>query len=179
MFTRLGTQRLALRLAESEREAQQWQQSVQNLQQQVSTGTAGGSGKHGTDRDEADTTQSVEEDLKTLHVVVNSLREELSTQSDAARVEKQRLESLNREHAQALQKEREMLQRTRLELAERPSKEEFVGMRRQLKMVQKIAFNVQDDEAEVCMTAGMHGLWVCVASFIVPILMYLLSSRIV
>lgn len=149
IYTLLGTQRLALRLAESEREFQQVQQALQSLQQQVANGTVGSGNKQRGAGEEADTAQSVEEELKTLQVVVHSLREELGAQVDAARVEKQRLESLNREQAQALQKERGDLQRARQELAERPSKEEFVAVRRQLKMVQKIAFNVQDDESEV------------------------------
>ena len=137
-------------MAESEREAQQTQQALQNLQQQVASGSVGTSGKHGPGgQGEADSAQSVEEELKTLEVVVEALREELGAQSDAARVEKQRLESLNREQSQALQKEREGLQLARQELNDRPSKEEFVAVRRQLKMVQKIAFNVQDDEVEV------------------------------
>jgi len=133
----VGTQRLALRLAESEREQQNLLQSLQNLQQQNSGEAA---------QEHAST---AEEELRTLHVMVNSLREELVTQNDAARAEKQRLEASNREHVQSLQKEREALQRARQELAERPSKEEFLSVRKQLKMVQKIAFNVQDDEQEV------------------------------
>ena len=132
-----GTQRLALRLAESEREQQNLQHALQNLQQQ---GSATASQQQGS---------STEEELRTLHVVVNSLREELVTQNDAARAEKQRLEASNREHVQLLQKEKDSHQRARQELAERPTKEEFLSVRKQLKMVQKIAFNVQDDEHEV------------------------------
>lgn len=138
-----GTQRLALRLAESEREQQNLQQTLQLLQQQ-----AAGGGSRGTEQSD----NSAEEELRTLQVVVTSLREDLVALSDTARADKQRLEASNREYVQTLQKEKEALQKARQELSERPSREEFLAVRRQLKMVQKIAFNVQDDDHEV----GMH-----------------------
>jgi len=146
-----GMQRLSLRLAESEREAGNAQQALQDLQQQIETGElaipksskASGAGLN---------SQSAEEELKTLQVVVSSLREDLVAAGDAGRAEKQRLEASCRELTQQLAREKEQAAKWRQELAERPSKEEFSATRKQLRMVTKIAFNVQDedmDEAEV------------------------------
>ena len=90
------------------------------------------------------------EDYETLHLVVTELRQEIRLKEDALRVEKQRLEGKHRETSQLLSKERESISKIRLELAERPTKEDLFSLRRQLKMLQRVAFNVQeDDEGEV------------------------------
>ena len=139
----LGTQRLALRLAESERELTNTQQAVLNLQQLLQDSNDPSSSSAASTVDGGAT-----EELRTLQVVVGGLREEMVLQADAARAEKQRLDAALRESTAALSKEREALQRVRQELEQRPTREEYVAVRRQLKMVQKIAFNVQDEEEE-------------------------------
>ncbi|KAJ1437644.1 CASP C terminal-domain-containing protein [Ochromonadaceae sp. CCMP2298] len=133
-----GTQRQALRVAELESAQQGLQQSIAQLRVEGDADREGESAK-GSDQDE---------DIQTLHLVVSNLREQLAQAGDAARGEKQRLEAASRDSTQQLAKERELLQRTRQELSERPSKESFQAVKRQLKMVQKIAFNVQDEEEQ-------------------------------
>jgi hypothetical protein len=142
----VGTQRLSLRLAESERECQNALSALQSLQQQIATGEIAVGRRPGSD---AAKHQSAEEETKTLQVVVASLREELAATADAARAEKQRLEATNRDLTQQLAKEREQGLRYKTELADRPSKEDYLAVRKQLKMVTKIAFNVQDEDMEV------------------------------
>lgn len=149
---------MSLRLAESERECQNALSSLQSLQQQIASGEIGVN-KRQQGGDAARQQQSAEEELKTLQVVVANLREELVTTSDAARSEKQRLEATVREVTQQLGKEREQAARYKAELADRPSREDYLAVRKQLKMVTKIAFNVQDEDIEVSnciVNSGKH-----------------------
>eukprot|EP01038_Epipyxis_sp_PR26KG_P006821 gene6821-9339_t len=83
-----------------------------------------------------------------LGFVITDLQEEIRKKEDLFRLEKQKLESSIRDLSQQLTKERESLNRMNQELLDRPSKDEFLSLKRQYKMVQKIAFNVQDDERE-------------------------------
>lgn len=164
-FSLSGTQRLSLRLAESERECQNALSALQSLQQQIASGEIAVN-KRQLGGDAARQQQSAEEELKTLQVVVANLREELVTTSDTARSEKQRLEASIRELTTQLGKEREQGARYKAELAVRPSREDYHAVRKQLKMVTKIAFNVQDEDMEVrdlhrCLlevTAGLNPL---------------------
>lgn len=155
-------QRLSLRLAESEREAGNAQQALQDLQQQIETGELA-IPKSSKTSSAGLNSQSAEEELKTLQVVVSSLREDLVAAGDAGRAEKQRLEASCRELTQQLAREREQAAKWRQELAERPSKEEFSATRKQLRMVTKIAFNVQDEDMdEVCVVCFVDTLFSCV-----------------
>ena len=91
-----------------------------------------------------------EEDCETLQLVISELRHEIRLKEDTLRAEKLRIESKHRETLQLLSKERESLGKAKLELAERPTKEDLHSLRRQVKMLQRVAFNAQDDdEADV------------------------------
>jgi len=87
----------------------------------------------------------------TLQLVVGELREELQRQSDSSRNEllaRQRAEAALREASQQLSRERDAATQLRQELASRPSKEEFLDFKRQLRVLHRIAFNVQDDQMD-------------------------------
>lgn len=91
-----------------------------------------------------------EEDCETLQLVISELRHEIRLKEDTLRAEKLRIEGKHRETLQLLSKEREALGKAKLELAERPTKDDLYSLRRQVKMLQRVAFNAQDDdEADV------------------------------
>ena len=87
-----------------------------------------------------------DEDYDTLHLVITELRQEIRLKEDALRVEKQRLEAKHRETSQLLSREKDALGKVRLELTERPTREDMFSLRRQLKMLQRVAFNVQEED---------------------------------
>ena len=90
------------------------------------------------------------ETTETLELVISELRQEIRRKEEMFRTEKQRLEAANRDVHQQLSKDRELLGRAKQELAERPTREDLLSVRRQLKMLQRVAFNVQDeDDGEV------------------------------
>ncbi len=134
-----GTQRLNLRIAETEAEISTLKKTVNQQALALATQSAG---------DASSTKAGETEDGRTLQLMVAELREELRKQEDQLRSEKQRLEGLLRDAHQQLVKEKEVLNGTRQELAERPSREDHLSIRRQLKSLQRIAFNVQDDEED-------------------------------
>ena len=131
-----GTDRALSRVAELEGEIA----AMKSLQLSSVSAISGG-GRGGAKEDA---------DYETLQLVVAELRQDIRLKEDALRVEKQRLEGKHRETTQLLSREREALGKVRLELAERPTKDDLVSLRRQLKMLQRVAFNVQeDDDGEV------------------------------
>jgi len=90
------------------------------------------------------------EEIETLQLVISDLRMEVKKKDDNARTEKSKLESSLREANLQISKERDLLSATRKEIAERPTKEDLINVRRQLKILQSIAFNVDaEDENEV------------------------------
>jgi homeobox protein cut-like len=86
------------------------------------------------------------EDCETLQLVITELRQEIRSTEDVLRTQKQRLEGKQRETSQLLSREREALGKVRLELADRPTKDDLYSLRRQMKMLQRVAFNVQEDD---------------------------------
>jgi len=89
------------------------------------------------------------EEVETLQLVINDLRNEIKKKDDNSRLEKSKLEASLREANQQISKERDILILTRKELAERPTKEDLINARKQLKILQSIAFNVvAEDENE-------------------------------
>ena len=89
---------------------------------------------------------NINDDNETLQMVVNDLRQEIRKKEESFRVEKQRLESVHREVTQQLAREKEAHSKVKLELAERPTKDDLLSVRRQLKMLQRVAFNVEDED---------------------------------
>lgn len=86
-----------------------------------------------------------EEETNTLQAMVSELRLEVRRKDDSARADKARLETSAREAALLLSKEREAGAKLRQELTERPQKDELLAVRRQLRVLQRVAFNVLDD----------------------------------
>jgi homeobox protein cut-like len=134
-----GSERLEAQVGELEGE-------VEMLKSALATAVAGGAGasamgsplKGGSSAD----------DTETLQMVVSELRSEIRKKEETFRAERQRLDGQQREVAQQLAREKEALGKVRLELAERPTKDDLVSVRRQLKMLQRVAFNVEDEDNE-------------------------------
>jgi len=89
---------------------------------------------------------SREDELNTLHAQLAELRSEHRRKEEAWRSERQRLDSAARETSSLLTREREALSKLRQELGERPRKEELTNVRRQLRMLQRVAFNVEEED---------------------------------
>ncbi len=115
--------------------------SSQDLTKESSSG--GGNGSSG-----GDSSGSPVEEIETLQLVMNELKDQNRKQEDLLRSERLRLEMCNRETHQQLTHTTEELASVKAELADRPSKEDIVNTRRQLRMLQKIAFNVEDQDGE-------------------------------
>jgi homeobox protein cut-like len=90
------------------------------------------------------------ENTETLYIVINDLRKELAEKQEAARSARQTVESSLRETTQHLARERDQLAKTRQELAERPTFDDLLAVKRQLRMLQRVAFNVEEDDDEDC-----------------------------
>lgn len=89
-----------------------------------------------------------EEETSTLHALVAELRSELRRKEETHRSDKARLESSGRDAAAALSREREAATLLRQELGERPRKEELAVARRQLRVLQRVLFNVEDGDGD-------------------------------
>ena len=148
-----GTERALRRVAELEGEISTLKSSAllsAASTSQRSSGAAGSSSKQGGGG-------KGEEDSQTLQLVIMELRHEIRSKDDSLRVEKQRLESKHRETVQHLSREREALGKIKLELAERPTHDDLSSLKRQIKMLQRVAFNAtEDDDADVSKTAREH-----------------------
>ena len=100
------------------------------------------------------------EDSQTLHLMINDLRQEIRLKEESARSEKLRLDASLREMSQQLSKERTEYSICKHELMERPTKEDLVAVRKQLKLLHKVVFNANDDEDdEVRCYFSLFNLW--------------------
>jgi len=138
-----GSQRLSFKLAELESELAACRQAA----------VGNRSGRSESDKD-AGRSSNHAEDISTLQLLVSRLRDELEEVRDGQRGERQQLEASVRDISASLHRERELVGHLKAELSERPSKDEFHAVRRQLHLVQKIAFHVEDDEVEHAHSAG-------------------------
>lgn len=134
-----GSERLEAHLAEMEGE-------VEVLKNALATAAAGGAA--GTSATGTPMKGGSSNDAETLQMVVSDLRADIRKKEETFRTERQRLEGQLREVSQQLAREKEALAKVRLELAERPTKDDLVSVRRQLKMLQRVAFNVEDEDNE-------------------------------
>jgi len=135
-----SAERAHARCGELEGEIENYKNIILNLQQ---------SGLSKNSLSESIGKESSIEEIETLQLVINDLRMELKKKDDSARIEKGKLETSLREANHQISKERDMLSLTRKELTERPTKEDLINARRQLKILQSIAFNVNaEDENE-------------------------------
>lgn len=156
-----GTQRLTIRLAEAESELEAAKTTIAEMQRdelhhtgkhkhKSKRGSSGNNSSGDMDDDGEDEDGGLihGEDAHTLQIVVSKLRDELAHQEELLRTEKHRLDSQNRELANQLSREKASLQKLQQELRGLPSREGYAELRRQLRVVQKIAFNVQDEDDE-------------------------------
>eukprot|EP01041_Mallomonas_annulata_P004617 gene4617-9172_t len=130
-----GAERTQSRVSELEREVEHLRASGQ-----MSSATTTGGGRRSNENDI--------EELQSLQLMVADLRQDARRKEEAVRLERQRLESTLRELSQQVAVEREGAGRLRQELLDRPTKEDLFSVRRQLGVLQRIAFNVQDEDCE-------------------------------
>lgn len=134
-----NVQRVTLKLHETENELASMKDSFASKQREKD-GKSDGAGK----------TDGATEDTLTLQLVIAELRDELRRSEDQSRTDKQRLDARVRELLQEQTADRDALSRLQEELKGRPTRDEHSSVRRQLRVVQKIAFNVDDaDDDEV------------------------------
>jgi homeobox protein cut-like len=138
-----GTQRLSMAISRLESELAGAQKQLKHsLSSSMLNAESAGLDKDLQDATAGGTSSSV----TTLQLVVAELQERVLSQEDLLRSEKQRMDAMLRESTQHVNRERESLARVKQELAERPTREDMTALKKQLKMLQKIAFNVEDEE---------------------------------
>jgi len=89
-----------------------------------------------------------EDDEKTLQAVVSDLQGRLRESEEGRRTDRLRAETSARDGAAALTREREALARCEQALAARPSVEDYAALRRQLRVLQRVAFNGGGDDGD-------------------------------
>ena len=145
-----ANERVSARCVELESEAElSRQQAAQALAQaQAGGGPAGVGGAAALAASKSSGALAREEEASTLHALVSELRAELRRKEEAFRTDRAKLDAAAREASTALAREREAGAKLRVELGERPRKEELSAARRQLKVLQRVAFNVEEDEGD-------------------------------
>lgn len=103
----------------------------------------GHSGRHKPSMD------SLLSEFQSLQLLADELRLELRRKEDDHRTDKARSDSLNRELSLQLSVQKDNLEKFTTELSKRPTVEEAETMQRQLRSLQRIAFNAEDDDREV------------------------------
>ena len=141
-----GSERDRARVAEAESEIEVLRVALSSAQGAHSAGIAGANNTTGSGGGIG--TAAALEEARTLQAVVVELRIEIRKKEENSRTDKQRLEATLREAQQQLQREREALGRVRQELTERPQKEDVATLRRQLRVLQRVAFNVEDSGSD-------------------------------
>ena len=86
-------------------------------------------------------------DKAALQAKISELHAELRNAEETARVSKSFLEKGVNELTSQLAQKKEALRQTKEELSNRPTKAELVSLKRQLRTLQRVAFNVADDDA--------------------------------
>lgn len=88
-------------------------------------------------------------EFQSLQIVADELRQSLRRKEDEYRSEKARNDTLSRDLNMQLAVEKDAHHRASTELAKRPTTEEVESLKRQLRSLQRIAFNAQEDDTEV------------------------------
>lgn len=122
-----GVQRAENKVAELERDLEQYRSSRRP--------------EGGDDRRDAGAVEVHE-------ILLAELRQEIHRKDEVLREERQRHESLSRELSAQLSRERDAASKLRQELVARPLPEDFVALKRQLKVLQKAAFNIQEEDED-------------------------------
>jgi homeobox protein cut-like len=145
-----GSERANSRVAELEAELDSARNMLTALQ--ARTGGANSSGNMVASSSNVDLiamASSGSEDAQTLHLMLNELRQEIRKKEDLFRNDKLRFEGNIRDLSQQLMREREQLSVANQELLERPTREDVQSLRRQLKLLQRVVFNANEDEDDV------------------------------
>lgn len=93
--------------------------------------------------------ESLKSDFQSLQIIADELRQELRRKEDDFRTVKARNEAVCRDLNMQLSVQKENVDKLNVELSKRPSLEETDALRRQLRSLQRIAFNAEDDDDDV------------------------------
>jgi len=96
------------------------------------------------------------DEIQTLQAMLLEIRQEYRQKEEVARSEKSALEAQIRDLTQLLSSERTIVAKLQSDLAERPTKEEYATVRRQLGLLQRVTFNIQEEDCEVCVYMCVH-----------------------
>ena len=102
--------------------------------------------------------ESLLSEFQSLQILTEELRQDIRRKEDDYRVEKAKCDTVIRDLNIKLSLEKDNSQRLSTELARRSTVEEVEALRRQLRAVQRIAFNVEYDE--VC-SFSSHYYYCC------------------
>jgi homeobox protein cut-like len=156
-----GSQRLTSRIIELENEVNHLKNTNNNINNNINNNNNNNDTNTTTSIISTGTAEvSSHDDSQTLKLVINELRSEIRKKEDFIYSEKTRYDHMYQEISQLLAKEKDQLLKTRQELLERPLKDDYISIKRQLKLLQKITFHTSDDDddEEVCLPA--HGQYV-------------------
>lgn len=122
---------------------------IAELEQQLANLPSRGDRDKDRDREKDDTQSQNIEDKALTQLLLSDLRAECQKKDEMLRLERQKFDSSLRDATSQLNKEREAISSLRQELADRPNKEEHISLKRHFKTLQRIVFNLQDDDGEV------------------------------
>jgi chromosome segregation ATPase len=139
-----GMQRSNMRIAELERSLELLQSSQSQYKSSSQTTSSGNQSAAADTVDQ----QALQE------MLVADLRADCQRKEELLRSLRAKNESMMRDVSLQLSKERESVSQLRQELTERPALEDFLSIKQQLKVLQRLVFNIQDD-AEVSKTCRL------------------------
>jgi homeobox protein cut-like len=99
-----------------------------------------------------------------VRMLMDELRRELRKKEDDLRTDKAKSDAIQRDLTLQLSLERENVQNLTKELNVRPTIEEVESLKRQLRTLQRIAFNIQEDD-EVHMTRNLYRIILLILDF--------------
>jgi homeobox protein cut-like len=143
-----------------EDDAERLRSRVAELERQLETHSKAGDrsrdrdSRDGTDSGDGETAggkgmDSILSEFQSLQILADELRQELRRKEDEYRTDKARSDTLVRDLTMQLAVEKDGHQRASADLAGRPSAAEGEALRRQLRSLQRIAFNAQEDNEDV------------------------------
>lgn len=139
-----GSQRANNRILELERELEQLKSVMSSQSVQSNQILSQSSSGINLNSSSGDGTIIGNKDLQ--QILINDLRLEMQRMEDLLRSDRTKYENATRDLTFQLKQELEISLALKQELSERPSKEDLTALRRQLKLLQKTVFNIQDDD---------------------------------
>ena len=154
-----GSQRLTSRIIELENEINTYKNNVNlmNINNMNNTSTSSSNSMTHSNHNHSSTGTSTgagsaeissHDDLQTLKLVISELRHELRKKDDLLYSEKVRYEKMTQNLTQQLSHEKTQLLQLRQDLSERPLKDDYIAIKRQLKLLTKITFHIDENDED-------------------------------